>query len=139
MLFSEAILIDTSAALAIVNPKDQFFNDATYFYENTKGILWVVINSTTHEAYTRARYNLNSDSAISVYSFLKDESFYQIAFTIEDEKKAFNLLKKYSDHVLSFHDALCAVIMNRYGIYRAFSFDHHFYLFGYEIFPGITK
>jgi predicted nucleic acid-binding protein len=48
------------------------------------------------------------------------------------------LLMKYKDQKLSFHDALCVSVMKREGIFRIFTFDKHFWLFGFEVFPGAT-
>jgi len=38
-----------------------------------------------------------------------------------------------------FHDALCASVMKREGIYRVFTFDKHFWSFGFEVLPGATQ
>jgi predicted nucleic acid-binding protein len=45
-------------------------------------------------------------------------------------------LEKYSDQKISFHDALCAAVMLRIGAYRAFAFDKHFWIMGFEMLPG---
>jgi predicted nucleic acid-binding protein len=48
-------------------------------------------------------------------------------------------LERFKEHGLSFHDALVAAVMKRLGIYRAFAFDRHFWLFGFEVLPGRTR
>jgi predicted nucleic acid-binding protein len=138
-LYAEAILIDSSAAIALINYKDQFHDEAFRFFNSTENIVWVCFNITAHEAYTRARYDLGFSSAISLYDFLKSNNFYQLNLEPVDEIEARELLDKYADHDLSFHDALCAAVMKRAGIYKAFAFDHHFYYFGFELFPGLTS
>jgi len=137
-LFSNAILIDTSAVIALSNPEDRYYNDAKCFFESSEDILWVVLNCTKHETYTRARYDFDYSRAIFLYDMLSCNTFHQIFFNSEDEKEARSLLERYSDHDLSFHDALCVSVMKKFGIYRAFSFDRHFYIFGFEVFPGGT-
>jgi predicted nucleic acid-binding protein len=131
-----AILIDTSAIIALHNTEDQFHSSAKKFFEEkSNDILWVVINSTKHESYTRFRYDFSFDKAISVYDFLSDDLICQIRFTENDEAETLKLLKKYKSEKLSFHDALCASIMMRIGIYRVFTFDSDFLYFGFDILP----
>jgi len=137
--FAEAILIDAGAAIALTDKKDQFHVIAKKFFDNTSDILWVSLNATAQESYTRARYDLGFPKAIGLYDFLRGEPLYHIRFESEDEEEASRLLKRYADHIISFHDALCAAVMKRVGIYRAFTFDHHFYNFGFEVLPGTTR
>jgi len=136
---AEALLIDTSAAIAFKDPSDQFHSEALRFFKSTENVLWVILNVTAHETYTRARYNLGFKDAINLYDFLRGGSLYQLDFVPDDEHEARRLLNKYSNHQLSFHDVLCAAVMKRVGIYKAFSFDRHFYYFGFQIFPGHLK
>lgn len=136
---AEALFIDSSAAIALKDPSDQFHSDARHFFESTGNVLWVILNATAHEAFTRARYNIGFHDAITLYDFLKGGAHYQLDFVSDDEREARRLLIKYSDHRLSFHDVLCAAVMKRVGIYKAFAFDHHFYYFGFQIFPGSSQ
>lgn len=131
-----AVLIDTSAAIALTNNKDQFHSIAKTFFNVTSDVLWVTMNATVHEAYTRVRYDVGFRQAIDLYDFLKKEPIYHLSFKSKDEDEARVLLERFWDHPLSFHDALCAVVMKRMGIYRAFTFDRHFYCFGFEVLPG---
>ena len=97
------------------------------------------MNCTKHETYTRARYDLDYNIAIRLYDYLSCEPLYQIFFNKSDEYEARNLLERYSDHKISFHDALCATVMKKFGIYKTFTFDRHFYIFGFEVYPGIYR
>jgi len=133
---ADAILVDASAAIALRNTKDQFHPIANRFFQVTTNVLWVALNATAHETYTRARYDLGFKQAISLYDFLKKEPLLQLYFQSKDEDEARCLLERYSDQPISFHDALCATVMKRVGIYKVFTFDRHFYSFGFEVFPG---
>ena len=62
-----------------------------------------------------------------------------ITFDEKDEKVAYSDLNRFHEHSLSFHDALLASVMRRLGVYRIFSFDSHFWTFGFEVLPGQTK
>ncbi|HDO25522.1 MAG TPA: PIN domain-containing protein [Nitrospirae bacterium] len=135
-LLADAILVDTSAAIALHSNRDRFHVTANDFFQNTTGKLWVVLNVTKHETYTRARYDMGFRRAINLYDFLTGDPLYQLFFRPSDEDEARLLLERYQEHTLSFHDALCATVMKRFGIYRVFTFDSHFYTFGFEVFPG---
>ena len=88
-----------------------------------------------HETYTTVRYSHNFEKAIGIYEYLSKEEIYQLRFKEIDEQETLNLLKKYKDEKLSYHDALCASIMMRVGLFRVFSFDNHFTVFGFDVFP----
>jgi len=138
--YEQAILIDTSAVLAIKNPKDKYHTEALEFFNNhNNDFVWVFLNSTAHETYTRARYGINYENAILSFNFLNNNTFVKLLFNKDDEINAIKILKKYKKHKLSFHDALCASIMKRHGIFRSFTFDSDFFLFGFEVFPGQTR
>jgi uncharacterized protein len=138
-LTSSAIFIDSSAIIALMIKTDQFHDSALNYFNFAQGVRWVVMNSTTHESYTRLRYDNDLMTALSAYDWLKGSPFQSIPFEKEDEDKARELLERYSDQVFSFHDALCAALMLRIGLYRVFSYDKHFWTFGFQVEPGITK
>jgi predicted nucleic acid-binding protein len=67
---------------------------------------------------------------------MRSERFRLLEFQASDEIFARGLLAKYDDQRLSFHDALCAAVMFREGIFKIFSFDRDFWLFGFQVLPG---
>ena len=137
---AHAIFIDTSAVVEIEDSRAIFHEDACRFLEFcNEGIVWASLNATTHETYTRIRYDLGFENAIRRYDWLRGSEVTCLSFSKEDEHEARNQLIKFNEHKLSFHDALLAVVMKRVGAYRVFSFDHHFFIFGFEVLPGITR
>jgi predicted nucleic acid-binding protein len=54
---------------------------------------------------------------------------------LDDELAALDLFETYADQSVSYTDALSFAIMRRLGIERAFSFDRHFVLAGFELWP----
>lgn len=134
--YQKAALIDTSAVLALHSPTDRWHSAALAAYAANRGLTWIVLNETSHETYTRARYDLGFRSAEEQYRFLRERDLTVIAFEAADETKAFDVLSRYHEHPLSFHDALCAAIMIRLGVYRVFAFDKHFTTLGFEVFPA---
>ena len=49
--------------------------------------------------------------------------------------QAIDTLEKYADQKITFTDCVSFVLMKKEGIKRAFSFDFHFRLAGYEVVP----
>jgi uncharacterized protein len=137
MYFENAIIFDTSAVYALINTSDQYHKKAVEFYTCLpKDYTFVIINYTKYESYTRIRYDLDFYKAMNLYNCLCDtEKFFQIEVSINDENGAKQILTKYSDHKLSFHDAICANIMKKIGIFKIFSFDNHFNVLGFEVIP----
>ena len=138
-IYNNAILIDTSAIIALEDPDDPHHKVANLYFQSVQNFLWVILNATTHESYTRIRYDFDFKTAIQTYDFLTNEPILQIRFKQKDELRTKALLEKYSEHSISFHDALCAVIMKKVGIGKVFTFDKHFWVFGFEVVPGYTK
>ncbi|MEW6078131.1 MAG: PIN domain-containing protein [Thermodesulfobacteriota bacterium] len=137
--FENVVLIDTSAAIALKDPNDEHYQDAKFFFESSQGLSWVVLNETSHESYTKSRYDFYHEKAIEIYNFLTDDKMIALTFDEKDEEESVKILKKYSQHCISYHDALCAVIMKKAGIYKIFTFDSDFWTLGFQIVPGITK
>lgn len=139
IVYDQFALIDTSAVIALFNPRDQFHEEARALFNTTHDLVWFTLNATAHETFTRVRYSEYLASALNRFDFLRSERFHLLAFNKEDELKARELLEKYNDQMFSFHDALCAVIMLRAGIYKIFSFDSDFWTLGFEVIPGPTR
>ncbi len=140
IVYSEMALIDTSAVIALFEPNDQFHQEAKNFFSSLKSQMsWCAINITSHETYTRVRYISGWDLAHKCYDFLRSNGIKLLEFNNKDEYKSKELLLKYKDQKLSFHDALCATIMLRNSIYKIFTFDSDFWTLGFQVIPGHTR
>ena len=76
------------------------------------------------------------DGALAGYEFIRARDVKVLPFDQDDEDAALRSLRKYADKELSFHDALCAAVMKRNGIFKIVSFDSDFFAFGFEVIPG---
>ena len=54
-----------------------------------------------------------------------------------DEKEAKRIIKSFSDQKFTFADAANFSLMKRYGIGKAFAFDEHYNVFGFEKIPSL--
>ena len=133
------IMLDSSAIIAKELPSESRHQLAQNFLEATREEPneFYILNETSHETFTRARRLAGLSEALRIYSQLRGDGvkIKQLTFLEKDEQKALELLKKYNDKHLSFHDALCAAVMMRNNIYRIFSFDHDFRWFGFLVHP----
>lgn len=134
--YESTVLVDSSAVIALFDPADQFHDVARSFFEEDGRLQWVALNATGHETFTRTRYAHGFLAAAERYAFLRQLPV--LDFLEEDESSALTILGKYSEHVISFHDALCAAVMLRRGIYKVFTFDKDFWILGFEVMPGVT-
>jgi len=139
LIYANAVVIDTSAAVAIVDENDRMHDIAIEsLAEMRQRNVLCAVDVTAHESFTRLRYNRDLLHAEMGYAFLRDSNVSVLEFEFPDEDRAIGLIRKYNDKVLSFHDALCAAVMLRLGLFRVFSFDSDFWSFGFEVSPGQT-
>jgi predicted nucleic acid-binding protein len=83
------------------------------------------------------RYRDGFQKAIEHYRFLRStKGISLLRFYDIDETSAVELLTKYAQHALSYHDALCAAVMLRHGIPNFFSFDRDSYTLVFVVLPG---
>ena len=134
-LYSHIALIDSSAVIALEDSRENHHLEARRFFKAQKGLTWAAVNVTWHETFTRIRYRRDVVSALSGFDFLRAGGIVGLNFEKADEVKARDLLIQYGDHKISFHDALCAAVMHRNGIYRIFTFDKDFWILGFQVLP----
>lgn len=137
--FEGAVLIDTSAVIALHSTAEQFHSEAANLYSTAVGFAWYSVDVTSHECFTLIRYRDTFEAAMEHYQFLRNSSLITtLRFTPDDEAEAEAILHRYNDQDISCHDALCAAVMKRIGIARVFTFDRHFYVLGFEVLPGVV-
>ena len=133
ILRDDLVLIDTSAAIALRDPRETLHTRATLFFEEAS-LDWATVNLTAHETFTRLRYGSDVNAGLGGFDFLRT-GVTVIDFQMNDETRARSILTKYADHKISYHDAICAAIMLRSGIYKVFTFDRDFLILGFSVLP----
>lgn len=132
------IYIDTGAFLARHLSKDQYHRQANTFWDSIrkKNEACMTSNFVLDETFTllgrRAGYSFAAQRARNIYA---SESLNILRPNREDELKAIDFFEKYSDQRLSFTDCVSFVLMKSKKIKRVFTFDHHFQLAGFQIYP----
>ena len=57
----------------------------------------------------------------------------------EEEIEATQVMEKFADQRIGLVDCVSITLMRRHGIKRAFAFDRHFRLAGFELWPGEAR
>jgi predicted nucleic acid-binding protein len=133
------IFVDTGAFLARFIARDQFHKKALSVWRRIEkgGDRCFTSNFVLDETFTllarRASYAFAAERARSLLSsrvlvVLRPEK--------DDELGALDLFEKLADQSVSYTDCVSFALMRRAGIRRAFSFDRHFDLLGFERTPA---
>jgi predicted nucleic acid-binding protein len=132
------IYIDTGAFLARHLSNDQYHYQANTFWDliRKKQEKCVTSNFVLDETFTllgrRAGYSFAAQRAKNIYA---SELIDILRPSREVELEAIGIFEKYSDHRLSFTDCVSFILMKIKNIKRVFTFDHHFHLAGFQIYP----
>ncbi|MCI0444492.1 PIN domain-containing protein [bacterium] len=132
------IFIDTGAFLARYIARDQYHKksvrgwnllrkDRTHCYTSN-----FVLDETITLLARQAGYEFASARAYTIY---KSGLLEILRPDFKDELEALEFFQKFSDQKVSFTDCVSFVLMKRNRINLAFSFDRHFVLAGFDIFP----
>ncbi len=132
----KSIFIDTSAFFALVDRTDRFHDLAVRFVESNQQFL-TTSNLVAQETVTLIRMRLGHEQAVKAGKRLFEQEMVPlIRVTPADERKAWELLKRYADKRFSFTDCTSFVLMRRLGLQTAFAFDQDFRQFGgWTVYP----
>ena len=133
------IFIDTGAFIARHMARDQYHQPAVEYWDiiKIKKESCFTSNFVLDETFTllgrRAGNKFAAQRALNIYA---SKLITILRPTREDEIKAIDLFQSLSDQRVSFTDCISFVLMRKEKIKRAFSFDKHFSMLGFELLPG---
>jgi hypothetical protein len=123
------LYIDTGAFLARHIRMDQYHRRAQAAWKALSRLPWrcYTSNFVLDETFTllarRASYPFAAQRARNIMASATLEI---LRPSHEDESAALDLFEKFADQEVSFTDCVSFVLMRKYQIKRAFSFDRHF-------------
>lgn len=130
------IFIDTGAFLARYLERDQYHERALEGWRRLQRHRLVTTSHVLDEVFTLlGRRAGNAFAAERARRFLTSDVLRLVRPELDDELSAVTLFEGFADQGISFTDALSFAVMRRLSIERAFSFDHHFVLAGFELWP----
>lgn len=131
------ILVDTSAVFALLDRRDA--NHAAARRELTaltrRGTEPLLTNFIVAESHALALSRLGGDLA---RRWLLGNVWAIERVSVDDEKAATGIIRRYTDKTFSYTDATSFAVMERLGVKSAFAFDPHFRQYGFHV-VGLAK
>ena len=135
-----ALFVDTGALVARVLPRDQCHRASRRGWESLEDVE-VKLFSSEHvfdEAVSLLVRQAGAGYAARwARDHLASDEIVWLNTAREDWHEALRWLEKFADQKLSFTDCLSFSLMRREGGTAAFSFDRHFELAGFELWPRL--
>ena len=135
---NKPIFVDTSAWIAIINPRDKYHLAAKEFYSDvlTQKRHLLISNLIVSETYTNLIWKLGHHKAISFLNIIEQSSSVQCIWSSQElEVQARDILRRYDDQDFSYTDAVSFALMEQRNLAEAFTFDHHFAVAGFVQLP----
>lgn len=125
-------LVDTSAVYALIDRDDTYHRKAVSLLRSLprRGLKPLLTNFIVAESHALLLSRLGAGIA---RDWLLRQIWPVERVTPEDEEKAREIIRKYTDKSFSYTDATSFAIMERLGIKEAFAFDPHFRQYGLKL------
>lgn len=133
------IFLDTGAFIARYIKRDQYHNQAITHWRRLRRDRrpCYTTNFVLDETFTLLARRTNYEfAAIRAHNLLHSTSLIIWRSDHENELAAIDLFRKYADQQVSFTDCISFVLMRKYNVTHAFTFDEHFTYAGFQIEPG---
>ncbi|MCD4749556.1 MAG: PIN domain-containing protein [Thermoanaerobaculales bacterium] len=133
------IFIDTGAFVARYVARDQYHSTAVNAWQELAAgsQRCFTTNHVLDETLTLlGRRGGNQFAAERARALFASHELTIIRTDRDDELRAVGLFEQFADQPFSFTDCLSFSVMKHSGISRAFTFDNHFRVAGFEVWPG---
>jgi predicted nucleic acid-binding protein len=134
------LFVDTSAYFALADSRDENHESAVHFVHQLirERAELVTTNYIVAETHTLLLNRLGYTIARQVIEELYKSQTRIYRVREAEEKKAFEIIRMYTDKEYSLVDAISFATMEHFHITQAFAFDHHFAQYGFSL-PPTTK
>jgi len=132
------IFIDTGAFLARYLRNDQYHDQSNEIWEaiRRRRETCFTTNFVLNEVFTLlGRRAGNKFAAVRALNIYASRVIKVMRPDRKAEVKAIDIFEKFAGQKITFTDCISFVLMKQEGIKRAFSFDFHFRLAGYDVVP----
>lgn len=128
---------DTSAFIALAKTNDDNHQAARDHFENIPTpFLGITSDYIIDETATRLRESLGAEKAVLFCEKILESRLYRVLFV---DRRILNLaldkMKQYSDKILSLTDCTSFVLMHKFHLQTAFTFDDDFKKVGFTMVP----
>jgi predicted nucleic acid-binding protein len=133
------LFVDTSAYYALMDRSDTHHKIAIQFFAliEKEGLRPITSNFVLAESHALIINNPGLGYWIARLLLEKINSSKKKPekITEDDEKRAFQIIKTYTDKTFTYTDATSFALMERLGIKRTFTFDSHYGRYGFQKVP----
>lgn len=131
---SNKCFVDTSALIALNNPKDQYHDSSVQLASELKNKELIISDAVLSETHTLLRDRLGFQVDHFFLKTVLDDRLFKISDVPSlTRKTALKLLDQFLDQKISYCDALSVAIMKEQQIDEIFAFDHHFEIMGVKV------
>lgn len=136
-LYARAVLIDTSALVALISGGDSHHDDAVACLTAIAShrLPLIVTLPTVYEGYSRLLFDVGPRSADTLLDQMFGGGVNLIRTVDPDEAEARRLIARYADLRLTLVDAVNMAVMTRLSIAACFSHDRHYLQAGFIRIP----
>jgi uncharacterized protein len=139
---SERIFLDTSGWFAALNPRDKHHMSAAPVYDEllaTRGTALLTTNLVVAEVHALLVRKGGAEAGVRFLDQLHGDPAHQVVWATRDlERNAVDRwLRPFRDAAFSLTDAVGFEVMRVAGLHRAFAFDRHFDVAGFERVPSV--
>ena len=120
-----------------INPEDEYHAEAQGCFQliERSNLPVFVSNVTIIETHKRILFDISYSQALQFLNDIYDESVNILRLNEDDEREAKRIIQKFSDHIITFTDAINFAIMKRTGLVKAFAFDKDYTIVGFQRIP----
>ena len=130
------LLADTSALLALFNPRDRLHQRARKFARDAAGARFVVTELILSETVTRLRARTDAAHAADVGAALLSSRRYEVLFVDSPLVEAgLADFRRFADKRLSLVDAVSFAVIRALALDGSFTFDADFRDCGFAVYP----
>lgn len=135
---SREVFVDSGAWIALSDTRDKYHGQAVDQFhsllEDRSGL--ITTNLVLAEVYTLIRRTGGYKPAMRFLRSTRESIHLEVIYSDRDlEDGAEEILRKYKDQDFSLVDAISFALMRERGIERAFAFDRHFIVAGFQLIP----
>ncbi len=126
------VLVDTSAVYALMDRDDTYHRKAASILRSLprRGLTPVLTNFIAAECHALLLSRLGAELA---RDWLLKQVWPVEPVTAPDEKRAREIIQRYTDKTFSYTDATSFAVMERLNLREAFAFDPHFQQYGLKL------
>ena len=126
------VLVDTSAIYALLDRDDAYHRNAAAILRSLprRGLTPLLTNFIVAECHALLLSRLGTETA---RDWLLKQSWPVEPVNPQDEEKAREIIRRYTDKSFSYTDATSFAVMERLDIRDAFAFDPHFRQYGLKL------